>query len=157
MPRKESKIVTERNGPVPQQEELGSGQSTLADVYRLSEESLDRQPLKLTKSHFEQQEKKLDKLVDGITRLLDQHGASLEPDARQPHLAMVADGPAHTKIRECTKSAATAVQAMHGDSYSATWVDPGPKTNSTSFDMMAEPPALPCRDSILVENGDASP
>ena len=39
MPRKESKVITEKNGPVPQQEELGSGQSTLADVYRPSQET----------------------------------------------------------------------------------------------------------------------
>ena len=32
--RKESKAVPYGNGPVPQQEEFGSGESTLADVYR---------------------------------------------------------------------------------------------------------------------------
>ena len=46
---------------------------------------------------------------------------------------------------------------MRGDNVSARRVEPGPKTNSTSVGMMAEPPALPCRDDILVENGDASP
>ena len=35
MPRKEDKAVPESNGPVPQQEEFGSGQPTLADVYRM--------------------------------------------------------------------------------------------------------------------------
>ena len=44
---------------------------------------------------------------------------------------------------------------MRGDSFSARRVEPGPKT--TSVGMMAEPPALPCRDDVLVENGDASP
>ena len=46
---------------------------------------------------------------------------------------------------------------MRGDSFSACRVEPGSKINSTSFGMMAEPPALPCRDDVLVENGDASP
>ena len=34
MLRKESEAVPEGNGPVPQQEELESGQPTLEDVYR---------------------------------------------------------------------------------------------------------------------------
>ena len=33
MPRKESEDVLEGDGPVPQQEEFGSGLPTLADVY----------------------------------------------------------------------------------------------------------------------------
>ena len=43
MPRKESETALEGNGPVPQQEEFGSGELTLADVYRLFEERFDRQ------------------------------------------------------------------------------------------------------------------
>ena len=70
---------------------------------------------------------------------------------------MEADGPANTKTRECTEGAATAAQAMRGDSFSARRVEPGPKINSTSVGMMAESSALPCRDDVLVENGDASP
>ena len=35
MLRKESEAVPEGNGPVPQQEELGSGQPTLEDVHRM--------------------------------------------------------------------------------------------------------------------------
>ena len=46
---------------------------------------------------------------------------------------------------------------MHGDSYSATRVEPGPEINSTSFGTKTEPPAHPCRDDVLAENGDASP
>ena len=42
MPRKESEVL-EGNGPVPQREEFGSDESTLADVYRLFEERFDRQ------------------------------------------------------------------------------------------------------------------
>ena len=45
---------------------------------------------------------------------------------------------------------------MHGDSFSANWVDPDPMC-STIFGVKAEPPALPCRDEVLVENGAAAP
>ena len=69
---------------------------------------------------------------------------------------MEADGLANTKTRENTESAATAVQAMHGESFSAYRVDSGPKT-STSFGVNAEPPALPCRDDVLIESGDYAP
>ena len=81
------------NSPVPQQDEIGSGQSRLADMYRPSGESLDRQQLKLMKSHFEQQEKKLDKSHGDMTIRFEQLSARLEQDARQPRLAMEADGP----------------------------------------------------------------
>ena len=53
------------------------------------------------KSHF-------DKLKE-LMRRLEQHLISLEQDARQPRLAMEADGPANTKTRERTEGAATAV------------------------------------------------
>ena len=43
MPRKESEPVSEGNGPVPQQEEFGSGELTLVDVYRLFKERFDKQ------------------------------------------------------------------------------------------------------------------
>ena len=70
---------------------------------------------------------------------------------------MEVDAPANAKTRDRPEATATAVQAMHGDSFSACRVDPGPMTNSTSFGMMAEPPALPCRDDVVVESGDAAP
>ena len=95
--------------------------------------------------------------MNNIMRLLEQHLASLEHDARQPRLAVETDGPANTKNCERTEGAATAVQAMHGDSFSSCRVDPGPKSNSTTFGIMAEPPALPCRDDVVVESGDAAP
>ena len=41
MPRKESEAVHEGNGPVPQQEQFGSGQPMLADIYRKMEELID--------------------------------------------------------------------------------------------------------------------
>ena len=80
----------------------------------------------------------------------------LEHGARQPRLVMEADGQANTKTRERTEGAATAVQAMHGDSCTAHKVQDGPET-SISFGMNAEPPDLPCRDDVLVEGGDAAP
>ena len=46
---------------------------------------------------------------------------------------------------------------MHGDRFSARWVEPDPKTSSTSFGLMADPPDLPDREDVLVENGAASP
>ena len=94
--------------------------------------------------------------MDGIARLLHQHVESLEHDARQPRLTMEADVHANAKTCEHTEGAATAVQAMHADTCFATRVEPDPKTNSTSFGMKAESPVLPCRDGVLVENGDAS-
>ena len=83
----------------------------------------------------------VDRIMDEITRRLERRLASLEQDAREPRLAMVADGPADTKTRKRTEGAATSVQAMHGDRFSASRVDPGSKTNSTSFGVNAEPPA----------------
>ena len=56
---------------------------------------------------------------DGKIYEIEKSAFSLEHDARQPRLAMEADGPADTKTRERTEGAATAVQAMHGDSFSA--------------------------------------
>ena len=50
---------------------------------------------------------------------MNQRLIRLEHDARQPRLAMELDGPAETKSRERTEGAATAVQATHGDSFSA--------------------------------------
>ena len=46
MPWKASKAVPEGNDPVPQKEELGSGQPTLEDVHRR---------IKLMMSHFVEQ------------------------------------------------------------------------------------------------------
>ena len=145
MPRKE-------NSPIPQQEEFESRQPKLGDVYRPSDESFDRG----MKGHFEQLERKFDETKE-LMRLLEHQLTSQEQDAWQPRLVMEANGPANTKTRERTEGAATAVQAMLGDSFSAYRVDPGPNTNSTSFGMMAEPPALSCRDDVVFESDDAAP
>ena len=105
-------------------------------------------------SRLDQQEKKLDEIMK-MARGTSQREVSLEHDARQPRLAMEADGPAGTKTRERTEGAATAVQAMHGDSCTAQKVQDGPKT-STSFGVKAKPLDLPSREDVLVENGAAS-
>ena len=121
MLRMESNAVPEGNGLAHQQDEFGLGQPTPVDPFRKLEEIWDGR-------------------IDVITRLLEQHLTSPEQDARQPPLPMVAGESTDTKTRERTEGAATEVQAMHGDSCSATRVDPGPKTNSTSFGMKAKPP-----------------
>ena len=158
MPRKASKAVSEGNGPVPQKEELGSSQLTWGDMYRLYEERFDRQ-LKRMDSFSDRMDDRLNKQFDEISkemRKMDKHVTRLEHEARQPRLAMEADGPADTtKTRERTEGAATAVQAMRGDCFSARRIEPGPTTNSTSSGVKAEPPALPCRDDVVVESGPA--
>ena len=67
-------------------------------------------------SHFEEQ-------IDEISDVMDQHVTRLEPGARQPRLAMEADGQASTKTRERTEGAATAVQAS--DAWELLFCTPG--------------------------------
>ena len=138
MLRKEIEAVPEGNGPVHQEEELGSGQPAPVDVFQRIDEIRDRG-------------------LDKMMRYLKQHSASLEQDAWQPRLAMETDGHANTKTRERTEGAATTVQSMRGDSFSARRVEPGLNTSSISFGVKAEPPTLPCRDDVVVESGDAAP
>ena len=57
MPRKESEAVPEGNSPVPQQEEFGSGEPTVADVYRLFKEGLRKMD-----SYFDRWNRKLDEI-----------------------------------------------------------------------------------------------
>ena len=134
---KASETVSEGNVPIPQQEVYGSGQPTLVGTFR---------QIKLMVSHFEEQ-----------TKMLEKHLTRLEHGAWQPRLAMEADGPANTKTQERTEGAATAVQAMRGDSCNTEQkVQDGPKTLIT-FGVEAEPPDLPCREDILVEEGVTSP
>ena len=99
-------------------------------------------------SCFDRWDRKLDEISD-------QHVTSLVHGARQPRLAMEAGGQANTKTRESTEGAPTAVQATRGDGFSARRVEIGPNTNLTSFGVKAEPPALPCRDDVVVECGAA--
>ena len=162
MPRKESEAVPEGNGPVPQQEEFGSGEPMLADMYRLFEERFDKQQKRMDiffdgmDSYFDRWNRKLDEISDE-TRMMDEHVTSLEHGARQPRLAMETDGPTNTNIRKRTEGAAKVVHAMRGDSCTAAKkVQDGPKT-LISFGMMAEPPDLLCREDVLVEEGATTP
>ena len=137
MLRKESKTVPEGNYPTPR------------DAYvMITREELRRVPSKSMSEAFGE-------FKEGLRRI-DQRLASLEQDARQPRLAMEASVPADKKSRERTEGAVTAVQAKRGGSCSAKRVHPGPKS-STSFGLKAEPPALPRRDDVLVDNGAAMP
>ena len=68
-------------------------------------------------SHFDQQDEKLDELVE-MTSGTRQRLAGLEQDARQPRLATKADVPTNTKTRKRAEDAA-ADQAKHGDSGSS--------------------------------------
>ena len=140
MLREESEAVSEGNGPVHREEKIGFGQSALADEYREVRNLSKQQEIRL----------------EMITRLLEQLSECLEHEARQSRLAMEADRPADTKTRERTEGTATAVQAMRGDAFSARRVKSGPNTNSTSFGVKVEPPALPCRDNVVVESRGAA-
>ena len=143
MPREESEAVPQDNGLVPQQEEFGSSQPTLVDIYRMVEKLFDKP------------DRRLEKLTEDL-RSMNQRVASLEQDARHPRLAMEEDGPSDTKTRECTRVAAKAVQAYLGDSFSAKRIQDGPKS-STTFGEKVEPPALPCSDDVVIKNGAAMP
>ena len=135
---------------------IGSGEPTLADVYRLFEETFDRQQ-RIIESCFDRGDRKLDKMTEGW-RNMDQRLTRLEPDARQPRLAMVADGQANTKTRERTEGAATAVQAIHGNSCSTDRVDPDPMCSTSYGGDYTGSPAPPCsRENGLVDNRAAAP
>ena len=107
------------------------------------------------RGQFGQQVKKLDEMAEGW-RSMDQRLTRLEHDARQPRLVMEAEGPAHTKTRERTEGAATAVLTMHEDSCTTQSVQDGLNI-STCSGVMAESSSFSCRDDIVVENGAAAP
>ena len=145
MPRKESETVPDGNDPVPQQEESGTSQPTLADAYRMIEKLFDKS------------DRKMDELAEEM-RATDQRLTSLEQDSRQPRFTMEGDVPADKKTREHTEGAATAVQAKHGDSCSTNRVDPDPMCCTIFGDDSTEPLALPCsRNDVLVANDAAVP
>ena len=155
MPQNWSKAVSEGNGPLPPQEQLGPDQPTLADVYRLFEEIFERQLLKQIKSRFNQQGKKLDEFMEDM-RATEQRSASLEQEARKPRLAMEADVTADKKTRKRTKVAAAAVQAKQWGSCFGKRVQADP-TSSTNYGMKAEPTALRLWDDVLFDKGTAAP
>ena len=108
MLRKKSNTVAEGNGPTPQDAYV---MITREELRRVLSESIG---------------KAFGEFKEDLRRI-DQRLASLEEDARQPRLAMEADVPADMKTRKRTEGATTAVQTKHGDSCSATRVDPDPK------------------------------
>ena len=71
---------------------------------------------------FDKSDRKLDELADEM-RATKQRLAGLEQDARQPRLAMEADGPSDTKTRNRMEDVA-AYRMISGDSFSANQVDP---------------------------------
>ena len=96
MPRNRSMAVPEGNYPVPQQDEFGPAQPTLADLYRMVEELFDKS------------DRKLDELADEM-RTTKQRLAGLGRDSRKPRLNMEADVPSYIKTRERTEGAAATV------------------------------------------------
>ena len=89
-------------------------------------------------------------------RATDQHLAGLEHDAWQPCLATEADVPSDKNTRKRVEDAA-ADQAKNGDSCSAKKADPDPMRPTSFGDDSTEPPALPCRDNVMVDKGAAAP
>ena len=66
MPRKKSKAVPEGNGPDPQNDEVGCGEPTMADLYQMIKNNLDRMDKNFDRmsSHFDRQDKQLVKLTE---------------------------------------------------------------------------------------------
>ena len=147
MLRKKSKAVPEGNAPILYDTYVMLGRITLEELRRIMSQAWDE-------VCDENGLKKPEELKD--MRATRQRSASLEQDARQPRLAMEADVTADKKTRERTEGAAAVVQAKHRNRCSAKRVQASP-TNSTSFGVKAEPPALPRRDDVLVDNGAAAP
>ena len=112
----ENNVVSGEKGS-PHRDEYWSGDIKITDFFRMLCEGMD--------SRFDQLEKMLYEIMK-ITRRTSQRVSRLGQDARQSRFAMEADGHANRKTRERTEGAATAVQAMHGDSCSADRADPDP-------------------------------
>ena len=148
IPRNWSKVGPKGKGPVPQQEEFQPDQTTLADVYRIFEERLDKQ-LNRIKSHYDEFTEKV------IERR--QHSARLEQGARQSRLAIEADVTSDKKTRKRTEGAAAAERMLSGDNSSAQ-VDTNPIRLTSLGENSTGLPALFCpRDDALVDNGTATP
>ena len=110
MPRKGSKAFHEGNGPIPQDAYVMLSGIILEDFRRVMSEMWDE-------VREENGRKKPENPKD--LRRMDQRLVTQEQDARQPRLIMEADVPADTKTCERTEGAVKAVQAMHGNIFSA--------------------------------------
>ena len=148
MPRKQGKTVPEGTGPVPHHDEYVPHPPKMTAKCRLVEVRFVRQ-LDLINNNFDQEDKK----SWTSSRRRRQRFAGLEHDARQPRLAMKADVKLDTKTRKRMDGAA-ANRAKHSSSTKK--VDASPMS-STSFGMIAEPPALPCRDGTLDDKSTEAP
>ena len=142
IPRKWSKAVPEGNGLVPQQDEFGLEQPTLAEFYRMIEEGFDRS------------DRKLDELIEK-TREGNRRLAGLLHGSQQPRLAKEADVKSDTKTHKRTEDVA-ADRVTSGDSSSAQ-VDPVPMCLASFGDDSTEPLAFPRRDDALVDKSAATP
>ena len=144
-----SKAAPEDNGPVSQ-ETSGICGITMEEIRRIISGALGK--------YFDELEKNLDRISDITNMLLRataQRLAGAEHDARQSCLATESDVKPDTKTCKRAEDAESD-QAKNGDSCSAKTVDAG-RTNSTSFGMTVEPPALPRRDDVLVDKGAEAP
>ena len=142
MPRRKSKAVLVGSGLVLQDTSGLLRGITVGGLRRIMSDALE----KALDKYFDELKKNLDKMsetTDKMLRAANHRLASLEHDARQPHLATEVDVPTDKKTRKRAGDAA-ANQAKHGDSFSGKRVDTGP-TSSTSFGMKAKPSALPRR------------
>ena len=137
---KKSKAVPEGNGLIPQDAYVMFGGIKLKELRPIMSKTLD---------------KAFDKSTEMMKRA-NKRLAGPEQEAQQSRLATEADVTSEKKTRERPEGAAAAVQAKHGVRCSAKRVQAGP-TSSTSTGMKAEPPALPPRDSVLVNIGAAAP
>ena len=161
MPRKENEDVSEGEGPILLQ--LLSGGTTLENFHRMWSEKIEKtfdKYIGIIRITYEESSRSTEVGLDsgrdnGGT---DQREVCQEQNARQPRLAMEADGPANTKTRERTEGAPTAVQTMRGDSCSADRVDLDPMFSTSSGDDYTGPPAPLCsRENALVYNRAAAP
>ena len=108
MPRKESEAVPEGEGSIPLQ--VLPGGIILEDFRRMWSEMIDKafdEYIGIMREIYEEPSRStevgLDRGGDGTGT--DQREARQEQDARQPRLAMEADGPANTKTRKRTEGA----------------------------------------------------
>ena len=96
--RRRARLSPRTMAPSPSKKNSGLAKPTLADVYRMMEELFDRLDRKL-ENLFDRSDKKLDERAQEMS-VMDQRASSLKQDARQPRLAIGADGQADTNTRE---------------------------------------------------------
>ena len=118
--RNRSNTVPEGNGPVPHHDEFGSGKLTMmADLYRMMEETFDRQPNQ-TKSNFDRQDKTLGEFTKKM-RVINQCLADLQHQAQYPRLATEAD--IEPEMKTCKRTEGAAADRVNNGNNSSTRVD----------------------------------